>query len=146
MAPTFWLFDLSEWAGRTTTATSPDVAATRRAAICVAASSMKVSMSSSTNAASRQAIFQDAAIPFLNRVFVSNDGATLLVSGEDADGKTAVWTLPSAGGTPVKIAEEGGSRLTVRAASGPSPDGERFVMFATTARGTVLTVEPLDPL
>lgn len=95
------------------------------------------------NLASRSTVFQDPAIPFLDRIFVSNDGQTLIVSGEDDAGDTGVWTLPAAGGTPTRVATEDGKRLTVRAASAPSPDGLRYVLFSTTARGTLLTVERL---
>jgi hypothetical protein len=49
VAPTFAAFDFSECAGRTTAAISPAAPAACNASICVFASSMNVSMSSSTN-------------------------------------------------------------------------------------------------
>jgi hypothetical protein len=99
---------------------------------------------SSTDETMKTQVFQDASVPRLEKIYVSNDGATLVVSGEDDAGVTAVWTLPSTGGTSVRVAEEGGNRLRVEAASGLSPDGTRFVLHSTTARGTLLTVERLE--
>jgi hypothetical protein len=94
----------------------------------------------------RVTILQDPAVPFIDRLFVSADGAKLLFSGRDAASHSGVWTVPSVGGvSPVKIASPGGDRLSVRAAAGPSPDGVHFVLTAATAAGPRLTVEPIVP-
>jgi hypothetical protein len=98
---------------------------------------------SSTSAASKTTVFQDATIPRIDRLFLSGDGLTLLFSGKDDSGKTGVWTVAASGGAPVRIETEGGSRLTVQAGSGLSPDGMRFVLLSTTARGPIWTVEDL---
>ncbi len=97
-----------------------------------------------TDAAQKTLVYQDPSVPRFEKVFVSNDGATLLVSGEDAAGVSGVWTIPSAGGAATLVGQEGGNRLRVAAATGPSPDGTRFVLHSTTARGTLLTVERLE--
>lgn len=91
-------------------------------------------------------VFEDAAIPRIDRLYLSSDGTTFVFSGEDADDETGVWTIPASGGTAVRVAREDERRLTVRAATGPSPDGERFVLLSDTARGTRLTVEKLEAI
>ena len=91
-------------------------------------------------------VFQDAGIPRIDRLFLSSDGTTFVFSGEDADDEMGVWTIPASGGTAVRVAREDNRRLTVRAATGPSPDGQRFVLLSDTARGTRLTVEPLEAI
>jgi hypothetical protein len=91
-------------------------------------------------------VFEDAQIPRIDRLYLSSDGTTFVFSGEDADDEMGVWTVPASGGTAVRVAREDSRRLSVRAASGPSPDGERFVLLSDTARGTRLTVEPLEAI
>lgn len=91
-------------------------------------------------------VFQDAAIPRIDRLFLSSDGTTFVFSGADAEDEMGVWTMPAAGGAAVRVAREDSRRLAVRAASGPSPDGERFVLHSDTAHGTRLTVESLEAI
>ena len=91
-------------------------------------------------------VFTDAQIPRIDRLFLSSDGTTFVFSGVDAAGEMGVWMLPVTGGTAIRVAREDERRLTVRAATGPSPDGERFVLLADTARGTRLTVERLEEI
>jgi len=91
-------------------------------------------------------IFQDAAIPRIDRLFLSSDGSTFVFSGADDADEQGVWTLPASGGAAVRIAREDSRRLSVRAASGPSPDGRHFVLHSDTAHGTRLTVEPVEAI
>lgn len=91
-------------------------------------------------------VFEDAAIPRIDRLYLSSDGTTFVFSGEDADGEMGVWMIPASGGTAVRVAREDSRRLSVRAATGPSPDGQRFVLLSDTARGPRLTVEPLEAI
>ena len=91
-------------------------------------------------------IFQDAAIPRIDRLFLSSDGTTFVFSGADDGDEQGAWMMPAAGGTAVRIAREDSRRLSVRAATGPSPDGEHFVLHSDTAHGTRLTVESLEAI
>lgn len=91
-------------------------------------------------------VFQDAGVPFVDRLFVSGDASLFVLSGEDAEERTGVWMLSAAGGTAVRVAIEDDRRLRVRAATGPSPDGEAYVLYSETARGTLLTVETLEAI
>ena len=91
-------------------------------------------------------VFTDASIPRIDRIYLSSDGTTFVISGRDDADEMGVWMLPASGGTAVRIAQEDERRLTVRAASGPSPDGERFVLLSDTARGPRMTVERLEAI
>lgn len=100
----------------------------------------------SGSASVAQTVFQDGSIPRIDRLFLSSDGTTFVLSGVDGGGEMGVWTLPAAGGAAVRVAREDSRRLTVRAATGPSPDGKHFVLLADTARGSRLTVERLEAI
>lgn len=91
-------------------------------------------------------VFQDPAIPRIDRLFLSSDGTTFVFSGADDADEMGVWTMPASGGVAVQVAREDNRRLTVRAATGPSPDGARFVLHSDTARGPRLTVEALEAI
>lgn len=91
-------------------------------------------------------VFTDASIPRIDRIYLSSDGTTFVISGRDAAGEMGVWMLQASGGAAVRVAREDERRLTVCAASGPSPDGEHFVLLSDTARGPRLTVERLEAI
>lgn len=91
-------------------------------------------------------VYQDADVPFIDRLFLSGDASLFVISGEDAEERTGVWMLASAGGAAVRVATEDERRLRVRAATGPSPDGGAYVLLSDTARGTLLTLETLQEI